>query len=62
MERRRLHLNLTVLITCLGIALGAQDTLAYWDYRSVVLDIWILVTIIGYWLLYSVRGQRVDSP
>jgi len=49
---------LTLFITCANMC---RDTLVCGDCSSVALDIWILVTIIGYWLLYFVRGQKVGS-
>jgi len=57
----RVHPDLTIFITCAGIAAGIQDTLACGDCRSVALDIWILATIIGYWLFNFVYRQKVGS-
>jgi len=61
MKRRHILLILTLFITTGGLAIGAQDTFLYYDYRSGILDIWILIGIIGYWWVYLFVGRKAGQ-
>jgi hypothetical protein len=58
MNRRRWFLITGISLTFAGIGIGIKNTIFFGDYRSIILDVWILLGIIAYWSLYLFGGKE----
>jgi hypothetical protein len=59
MNRGRPFLIVSVFfLSCIGIGIGVKDIFFYGDYRSIILNVWILLGIAAYWWLYLFGGKE----